>query len=265
MRIADRLEELKSRNEKALAIFATVGDPELSTSLDIFSRLHDWGADIIEMGIPYSDPLMDGPILQQSYRRSLNMDFSLKDLPGFIEKVRSRCDAAALIMTCYNPVFKYGVHRFFQDITNAGMDSILITDLPPEEWGENMDLARSFKLGTIFLITPTTPISRMETIAQLSEPFVYCVSRTGITGTRDSLPEELQSFITLVRGVIREPVLIGFGISTPEQARTASLWADGIVVGSAAVSVIERNLDSKEEILRSLEKFVGSLKDAIKD
>ncbi|MEW6201645.1 MAG: tryptophan synthase subunit alpha [bacterium] len=263
MKIAEKLQELKTKGEKALAIFATIGDPDLDTSLEVFSHLHEWGADIIELGIPYSDPLMDGPILQQSYRRALNKDFSLRQLPGFIEKIRSRSDIAALVMTCFNPVFKYGTRRFFQDISSAGVDSVLITDLPPEEWGENMDIAKSFNLGTIFLITPTTSIRRMEAIAALSQPFIYCVSRTGITGTRESLPEELQSFITLVRGVVKEPLLIGFGISTPDQARAASRWADGIVVGSAAVSIIERNLDSRQQMMKALENFVGSLKEAI--
>ncbi|MFH1538424.1 MAG: tryptophan synthase subunit alpha [bacterium] len=263
MKISTRLEELKKKGEKALAVFATIGDPDMDTSFQVFSHLHDWGADILELGIPYSDPLMDGPTLQQSYRRSLNFGFALKDVPPFVERLRNTTDIAALIMTCYNPVYRYGVNRFFRDVSNAGIDSILLTDLPPEEWGESLELARSYGLGTVFLITPTTPVRRMEEIARLSIPFVYSVSRTGITGARDELPPELKSYMAFVKDVVSRPVLIGFGISTPEQAGVAGELADGIVVGSAAVSIIQRHLDSNDEIMRNLENFVGELKEAL--
>lgn len=263
MKISTRLQELKDRGEKALAVFATIGDPDMDTSFQVFSRLHDWGADIIELGIPYSDPLMDGPTLQQSYRRALNFGFALRDVPPFVERLRGATDIAALIMTCYNPVYRYGVNRFFRDVSNAGIDSILLTDLPPEDWGESLELARSYDLGTVFLLTPTTPVQRMEEIARLSTPFVYCVSRTGITGARDELPPEIKPYMTFVRDVVSSPVLIGFGISTPEQAEVAGRLADGIVVGSAAVSIIQRHLDSNDKIMRSLENFVGGLKGAL--
>lgn len=263
MKISAKLEELKQKGEKALAVFATIGDPDMDTSFEVFSRLHGWGADIIELGIPYSDPLMDGPTLQRSYRRSLDAGFSLKSVPPFIDRLRKATDIAALVMTCYNPVYRYGVNRFFRDISSAGVDAILLTDLPPEEWGESLDLARGYGLGTVFLITPTTPIRRMEEIARLSKPFVYSVSKTGVTGASAELPPELKSYMAFVRDVVDAPVLIGFGISTPEQARVAGGLADGIVVGSAAVNVIQRNMGSREKILRELEGFVGGLKEAL--
>lgn len=263
MKIADKLAELKKRNEKALAVFAMMGDPDLATSEKVFSRLHEWGADILELGIPYSDPLMDGPTLQLSHRRALDAGFSLKEIPGLVERIRKASDIAALIMTCYNPVFRYGVNRFFRDVSNAGIDSILITDLPPEEWGESLELARAHNLGAVFLVTPNTPICRMEQIAKLSSPFVYCVSRSGITGAQSQLPDDLASYVKFVRDVVSEPVLVGFGISTPEQARITGRLVDGVVVGSAAVSIIERNMGNEKAMLAELEGFVGSLKQAL--
>ncbi|MEW5945870.1 MAG: tryptophan synthase subunit alpha [bacterium] len=261
MRIAAKLEKVRNEGRRALAIFSTIGDPDAPTSLEIFARLHEWGADVLELGVPYSDPLMDGPTLQVSYRRSLRNGFDINDAPMFVEKLRQRTEITALIMTCFNPVFRYGVNRFFRDVSNAGVDSVLITDLPPEEWGEYLELARGFDLGTVFLVTPTTTVKRMDLIAGLSDPFVYCVSRTGITGERDSLPEELRSYVRFVKDMIKKPVLIGFGISTPQQARLAGELADGVVIGSATVKIIENNLGSRAKMLIELEKFVTSVRD----
>jgi len=264
MTIAEKLEQLKKNNEGALAVFATAGDPDWDTSVEIFSRLGEWGADFIEIGIPYSDPLMDGPVLQRSYLRALHRGFKLADLPQLIGSVRKRSETPILIMSCYNPIYKYGLRRFFRDITSAGADTILLTDLPPEEWGESHELAKQFNLGTVFLAAPTTPINRMEQINKLSHPFVYCVSKTGVTGASDHLPETLQNYVRFMREVITQPVIVGFGISSPEQAASVGKLANGVVVGSAAVTIIERHLDDNNRIYHLLEQFVGGLKEALK-
>jgi tryptophan synthase alpha chain len=264
MTIAERLKKLKERREGALAVFATAGDPDWETSLEIFGSLGKWGADVIEIGIPYSDPLMDGPVLQRSYQRALNRGFKLSTLPKLIQTTRAASDTPMLVMTCFNPVYRYGVRRFFQDIKSAGADSILLTDLPPEEWGESLELARHFGLGTIFLLTPTTPIKRMEHLNEISSPFVYCVSKTGVTGAGDSLPENLADYLKFVREVVSKPLLVGFGISNPEQAALIGKMADGVIVGSAAVTIIERHLDDKTRMFHLLEKFTGELKQALK-
>jgi len=264
MTIDEKLKILKQRNEGALAVFITAGDPDRDTSIEIFSRLGDWGADIIEIGIPYSDPLMDGPVLQRSYLRSLRRGFKLDSLPSLITAARKKTDTPMLIMSCYNPIYKYGLRRFFRDISSAGADSVLITDLPPEEWGESLDLAKQFNVGTIFLVAPTTSIQRMEEINRLSNPFVYCISKTGVTGTSEALPDALQNYLRFVREVITQPIMIGFGISDATQAAAAGKLASGVVVGSAAVTIIERHLDDNNRIYHLLGQFVGDLKSALR-
>ncbi|MFA6448709.1 MAG: tryptophan synthase subunit alpha [bacterium] len=264
MTIAEKLKILKERSEGALAVFITAGDPDLETSQEIFNRLGDWGADIIEIGIPYSDPLMDGPVLQRSYQRALRRGFKLDQLPPLIETARKKSDTPILIMSCYNPIYKYGLRRFFRDVSTAGADSVLITDLPPEEWGESLDLAKQFNLGTIFLLAPTTTIQRMEVLNRVSNPFVYCISKTGVTGASETLPDSLRNYLRFVREVITQPIMVGFGISTPEQAAAVGKLANGVVVGSAAVTIIERHLDDNNRIFHLLGQFVGELKDALK-
>ncbi|HOX29435.1 MAG TPA: tryptophan synthase subunit alpha [bacterium] len=264
MTIAEKLRILERRNERALAVFATAGDPDLNTSTEIFGHLGDWGADIIEIGIPYSDPLMDGPVLQRSYLRALKHGFKLSQLAKIVEKTADKSDTPILIMTCYNPVYKYGVNRFFRDVKSAGVDSILLTDLPPEEWGESIELAKQFKLGTIFLIAPTTPIGRMEMISKISNPFVYCISKMGVTGAGAELPDELQDYVKFVQDTVKQPIMVGFGISTPEQAAQASVSANGVIVGSAAVAIIERHLDDKVRMFSLLENFISGIKNSLK-
>ncbi len=264
MTIAEVLEKLKRNDEGALAMFSTAGDPDRETSLELFKVLGDSGSDLIEIGIPYSDPLMDGPVLQRSYQRALNAGFNLADFPSYIEAVRASTPTPLLVMTCYNPVHKYGVRRFFRDISNAGVDSILLTDLPPEEWGESMDLARGFNLGTVFLVAPTTPSPRMEMLNDLSDPFVYCVSKMGITGSGQGLPDTLKEYVSFVKGIVTKPLLVGFGITTPEQAEMTGAMADGVVVGSALVSIIERHLDDNRNIFKFAGRFVNELKEALK-
>jgi tryptophan synthase alpha chain len=184
-------------------------------------------------------------------------------LPHIIENIRKRSDITMHVMTCYNPVFKYGANRFFRDISAAGASAVLITDLPPEEWGESLEVARSHGLGAIFLVTPTTPIKRMEMINEISEPFVYCVSRAGITGTADELPPEIASYVSFVKEVVTTPLLVGFGISTPEHAKAISRIADGVIIGSAIAAIIEKNLGSEAQMLKALEQFVSGARAAM--
>ncbi len=264
MSIEKTLADLKKRGEGALAAFATAGDPDRETSLDIFRSLGSWGADIIEIGIPYSDPLMDGPVLQRSYTRALKRGFKLDALPAFVEEIGKTSSAPMLIMTCCNPVLRYGALRFFRDVSSAGADSVLITDMPPEEWGESLDLARQFNLGTIFLLAPTTPMSRMQLIDGVSTPFVYCVSKMGVTGAGELDLERLRDYVRFVRDSVSKPVMVGFGISEPEQAKAVGSMADGVVVGSAAVAIIERHLDDRARMFALLDKFIGGLKTALK-
>jgi tryptophan synthase alpha chain len=263
MTIADKLKQLKADGRKALTPFSTVSDPDWDISLEIFRRFGEWGADFMELGIPYSDPLMDGPTLQASYTRTLKQGFRVPDLPKFVEQIREKSDTPMLVMTCFNPIFKYGVEPFFRDVSSAGVDSLLITDLPPEEWGEKTGLAKKYNLGTIFLVTPTTPPDRIKAIGKLSDPFVYCVSKAGVTGTGDNLPEELTSYVESIRGNVPYPVLIGFGISTPEHARVASSLADGVVIGSAIAKIIEKNLGNRDKIIPDIGAFITSVRRAM--
>ena len=264
MTIAETLKQLASQNRKALAPFSTIGDPDMDTSLEIFRHFGEWGADLVELGIPYSDPLMDGPTLQRSYIRALDKGFKLARLAGFVEKIKQRSDTPLLIMTCVNPILQYGVEKFFRDVSSAGVDSLLITDLPPEEWGEKMDLARGCGLGTIFLVTQTTPPERLKLLDELSDPFVYCVSKMGITGAGDELPPELEKYMASLREALTRPMLIGFGISTPAHARAASGLADGVVIGSAVVKHIEAAL-AGGDCVRDIGDFISSVRTAMDD
>lgn len=265
MTISERLSELKKSGEGALAMFATAGDPGGPESIEVFRAIGGSGADIIEIGVPYSDPLMDGPTLQLSYKRALDAGFKLKNFPAYIEAVRAASGIPALIMTCFNPVHKYGVERFFRDVSSAGADSVLLTDLPPEEWGEYAAVAESCRLGAIFLVTPTTTPERMRMLGARSNPFVYCVSKVGITGASEDLPETLVEYLQTVRENISErPLMVGFGVSQPSHAALLKKVSDGVIVGSALVKLVEKNVGDAASMAREVAALTSGLKEALR-
>ena len=261
----DRLEKcfssLKKERAKALVTFITAGDPDLSVTEEMIYLLEIAGADIIELGVPFSDPMADGPTIQLSSERALAGGTTLEGILATVTKVRTRSQVPIILMGYLNPVYAYGYERFCRDAVDAGVDGLLLVDMPPEESEELLCYAGPSGLNIIFLLTPTSDKDRISRVQRLGSGFVYYVTVTGVTGTRqivsDTLPHELEK----VMKKITLPVMAGFGISTPEQAATVSALADGVVVGSAIVKLFEQYSDQK--LKKELKKFVSAIKQAI--
>ena len=262
-RIQKTFAQLKANGEKALITFITAGDPDLKTSKDIIFELEKSGADIIELGIPFSDPMADGPTIQAASERALKKGTTLKDVLELVKDVRKRSQIPIILFGYYNPIFAYGTERFAKDVKKAGADGILVVDLPPEEASELKAHTDSAGLDLVFLLTPTSDDNRMQLVAEKASGFIYYVSVAGITGARKELSGTIQKYISKVRQFTPLPVGVGFGISTPEQAREVSKWADGVIVGSAIVNVIEKNQDLPD-LVTKVGKFVTKLKRGMK-
>lgn len=262
-RIAERFVSLREKREGALVVFITAGDPSLKATEGLIPALAGAGADIIEVGIPFSDPLADGPTIQASTFRALQQGVTPVHVLETVARVRARTDAPIVLMTYFNPVWQMGVERFAEQAASAGVDGVIMTDMPPDEADEWHPVARQHGLDTIFLIAPTSTPERMRRVAQMSSGFVYCVSRTGVTGARDDLPEEVPHMLQAMRALTDLPLCVGFGISRPEHVRAVCRVADGAVVGSAVVSLIAQEAGKGEHaLLESAGRFVRELKQA---
>jgi len=253
------MEKLKSQNEKALVAFVTAGDPDLSSTREIFSVIENSGADIIELGVPFSDPLADGPVIQLASQRSLKSGTSLKKIIQLVKEIRKDSELPIVLMSSFNPVFVYGEKKFVEDAVSAGVDGVIIPDLPPEEAGEFAGYADEKGLDMIFLVSPTSTPERVKMISGMSKGFIYYVSLTGVTGVRNALPDGLEEKVSAVKSSTPLPVMIGFGISGPEIASEASSISDGVIVGSAIVKLIADVSDPNERLER-----VGNLVSSIK-
>lgn len=239
-RIAERFARLRARGEKALIPYITAGDPDLETTEALVGELKAAGADIVELGVPFSDPLVDGVEIQRASQRGLESGTNLDRIFATVQSIRRRSEIPLLLMTSYNPIFRYGDERAVAAAQEAGVDAFLITDLPPEEAADWKRLAAAHGLDTIFLLAPTSTPERIDCAARLGSGFIYCVSRTGVTGVRPELPPDLHDLIDRIRAGTDLPIAVGFGISTVEQVRTVARWADGVAVGSALVAIIGR-------------------------
>ena len=257
-RIGSRFQELKARGQKGLIAFITTGDPDLATTAKIVPAIADVGADIVELGIPFSDPLADGPSIQAAAGRALAKGASVAGVLDCVRGIRATCDVPLVLMTCFNPILQFNPEWFATQAKDVGVDGILISDLPPGESGDWVRMAHLSGLDTIFLVAPTTPPERIEEVCERSTGFVYCISRTGVTGARGDLPPDLGDLVSRVRARTDKPIGIGFGVSTPEQVRTVCQIADAAIVGSAIVDVIA--VASQNEVVTAAAKFVGELK-----
>ncbi len=239
-RLKNSFAELKKQGRKALITFITAGDPDLDATCDLVDTLVEAGADIIELGIPFSDPLADGPTIQAASTRALARGTTLKKIIATVKKIRRRTEVPLVLMSYYNPLYHYGLEKLVRDATEAGVDGLIVPDLPLEESVELRRLAAE-KLAVIPLVAPTTPASRLAEIAAAGSGFLYYVTVTGITGARTALPEKLSHSLDQVKKIAGDlPLAAGFGISTPEQARTVGYHTDAIIVGSALVEIIAR-------------------------
>jgi tryptophan synthase alpha chain len=226
----------------SLVAYVTCGDPDLATTRDVVLAAIDAGAAVIELGVPFSDPVADGPVIQRASQRALQHGVSLADVLKLAAEVRQHSQSVGLIVFSYlNPVLRMGLQNFCRIARHAGIDGALITDLPVEESSDYIREMRRKQLATIFLAAPTSTDERLKRIAEASIGFVYAVSRTGVTGARQQLPEDARKLVSRVRNFTKLPVAVGFGISTAQQVAAVGEFADAAVIGSAIVETIERN------------------------
>ena len=225
-----------------LVAYLTCGDPDLRTSQEIAIAAIDAGASVIELGVPFSDPVADGPVIQRASERALQHGTSLGQVLTLAAEIRQYAQSTGLIIFSYlNPILRMGADKFCKVARAAGVDGVLVTDLPVEEAGEHLQAMREYDLAPIFLAAPTSPDERLKRIAEASRGFVYAVSRTGVTGQRQELAEDARRLVKRLRRFTKLPIALGFGISTPEQFAEVGEFADAVVVGSAIVETIERN------------------------
>ena len=246
---------LRFQNHPSLVAYLTCGDPDLATTLDIALAAIEAGADVIELGVPFSDPVADGPVIQRASERALRHGTSLSQVLGLAKEIRQRSQAGIIIFTYLNPVLRMGMATFSAAAQDAGVDGALIIDLPVEESQDYLKEMQKRNLATVFLAAPTSTDARLKQIAQASSGFVYAVSRTGVTGARQ-MPEDAPKLVGRLRRYTDLPVAVGFGISTAAQFRAVGRFADAAVVGSAIVETIERNPGKEAE---SVAQFVKSL------
>jgi tryptophan synthase alpha chain len=251
--------ELKERGDKALVCFLTSGDPDFATTTMLVNEIARCGADIVEIGVPFSDPLADGPSIQAASFRALEHGATVRGVLDNLRQIRTGCDVPIVLMTYFNPVQKYGLERFAGDAAEAGADGVIMTDLPPEEAGEWKKAADKAGLCTIFLLAPTSTKDRVGLTAKMGSGFIYCVSRTGVTGARSDMPVEIEALVGRIKAASDLPVVIGFGISKPEHVSFVTRFADGAVVGSALVNIIADHTGSGDPS-QAAGEFVKKLK-----
>lgn len=240
-RIGDRFASLARDRRKAFIAFLTAGDPSLDRTVEVALGMEDAGVDVLELGVPFSDPLADGPVIQRASDRALAQGTRLASVLDAVRRIRTRSELPLLLFSYLNPLLRYGLHRLAGDAAAAGVDGVLVTDLPPEEGGEWIACARKAGIDTVFLAAPTSPEARLKRVADCSRGFVYAVSRTGVTGERDALSADAAGLVGRLKTLTGLPVALGFGLSTPEQVRAAAEAADGVVVGSAIVRFLEED------------------------
>ncbi|MSN27311.1 MAG: tryptophan synthase subunit alpha [Geobacter sp.] len=260
-RLKKRFADLEKQGAKALVTFVTAGDPTLSCTEEMISALEAAGADVIELGVPFSDPMADGPTIQLSSERALAAGTTLPEILATVRKARVTCQIPIILMGYLNPVHAYGYERFCTDAVDAGVDGVLLVDLPPEEAGELLPYARRSGLDMIFLLTPTSDASRIKLVNEIGSGFVYYVTVTGVTGARQVVSNSLEMELANITGKVKLPVMAGFGVSTPEQAAEVAGLANGVVVGSAIVKLFEKH--AGQQLKQELTQFVQSLKQAI--
>ena len=239
---------LEFKNRPGLVVYVTCGDPNMETTRDVVLEAIDEGADVIELGVPFSDPVADGPVIQRASERALQQGARLGDVLKLAAELRRlRPDAGLIIFSYLNPLLRMGMKKFCVAAEEAGLDGALVTDLPVEEAGEYLREMRERRLACVFLAAPTSPAERLRAIAKNSTGFVYAVARTGITGARAEFPPEAKELVARIRQHTKLPVAVGFGIAAPEQFASVGSFADAVVVGSAIVETIERNAGREAE------------------
>ncbi|MBI4824242.1 MAG: tryptophan synthase subunit alpha [Nitrospirae bacterium] len=246
---------LKKQGRKAFIPYIMAGDPSLEKTKELIKVLEECGADIIELGVPFTDPLADGPVIQRASERALAKGVTLRDVIRLVKDIRAVTKIPIVLMTYYNPIFAYKEEAFVRDAVSSQIDGIIVPDLPPDEAHDLIRLSRKKGIDIIFMLAPTSTAERVKKVAKLSRGFIYYVSLTGITGARLLVDTALSEAIMAIRRLTEMPICVGFGVASPEEAKVLSDVADGIIVGSAIV----RRLDEPEE---ELKRFLRGLRDA---
>ena len=262
-RIAAKFRQLHARGESALIPFVVAGDPNLETTAALVREFEARGADIIELGVPFSDPMADGPANQRAAQRGLKFGASLAAILSMVSDLRKETEIPLILFGYYNPIFHYGCVRLCDNAARAGIDALLVVDLPLEEAGELKKPARANGLDLIYLLAPTTPIERARKVVRSASGFIYYVSVTGVTGARAALASDIEEQVNNLRRVTDLPIGVGFGISTPAQAAQVARFSDAVVVGSAITLLIEANAD-RADLVKTVGELVGSMKSAMK-
>ena len=258
-RIDKRFELLEKQGRAGLVAFLTAGDPNLEVSLQTILKLPDVGADVIELGMPFSDPMADGPAIQASSQRALEAGINIKKIFSIVSTFRAKdIETPIVLMGYFNPVYIYGVKNFVSDAEAAGVDGLILVDLPPEE-NEMLDIIQKSSIKFIYLVTPTTNDERLPKVIKNAGGFIYYVSVAGITGTKTASSGDVKNALSRIRKNTDLPIAVGFGIKTPEQAAKIAQYADAAVVGSALVSCVEKNLDVDGKPTRACETAVLDL------
>lgn len=245
---------------KAFIAFLTAGDPSAEKTADYILAMEEAGADLIEIGIPFSDPTAEGPVIQEANIRALSRGMTTDGVFGIVEEVRRKSQIPLVFLTYLNPVFHYGYEAFFEKCEELGVDGIIIPDLPYEEKGDLAEIAKTHGVDVISMIAPTSR-QRIQMIAKEAKGFLYIVSSMGVTGVRNNIETDISAIVSSIREVTDIPAAVGFGISTPDQAETMAAASDGAIVGSAIVKLIEKHKDHAEEALR---EYVKTMKAAVK-
>lgn len=260
-RISDTFARCRAQGSKALVTFITAGDPNLAATEELIPLLERNGADIIELGVPFSDPMADGPTIQLASERALAAGTTLDKILATVKAVRRRTQVPIILMGYYNPLLNYGLERFASDAAAAGVDGVLVVDLPPEEADELQSCTDRHGLDLIFLLTPTSDAARLRKVTRRARGFIYYVSVTGVTGARRDVERSIGANVAAIKAQTAVPVVVGFGVSTPEQAAEVAAAGDGVVVGSAIVKLFEQHRDTA--LQSAVGEFTAGLKRAI--
>ncbi len=258
-RLTQTFEGLRRRGERALIPYFVAGDPSLDVTRHLVLEAVRRGADVVELGVPFSDPLADGPVIQRASQRALAAGVTVSRVIELVRELRAEVTLPIVLLSYYNPVHAFGLKAFAHGAVEAGVDGVIVADLPPEEARPLAAEAQAAGLDLIHLVAPTSPPDRMRFITRRSRGFIYFVSLTGVTGPRESLPEDLVERLRQLRGVTTKPICVGFGISTPEQVAAVAPYADGVIVGSAIVRLVESHL-GLDALVPTIGDFVASLK-----
>lgn len=259
-RIADAFNSLKHAGKQGFIPYITAGDPDLATTEELLFTLAQSGATLIELGVPFSDPMADGPVIQRASERALRHGFGLQDILETAARARTRIDVPVILFSYYNPLLQFGLKRLAQAAADAGIDGVLVTDLTPEESGEFEAELRAHGLDMIFLVAPTSTDERLQLVAEHASGFIYAVSRAGVTGARASVSAEAEKLVNRMRRFSQLPIAVGFGISNAQQVTDVQRYAEAAVVGSALVAEMERHA-GLPGFVEHIGKFLTGLQD----